>query len=144
MSDSRIEILLVEDNPVDARVLEAYFAKSPAKYKLHTVCSGEDALSFLYHGVEYTNAPRPDVVILDLNLPDMTGLEVLAAVKQHDHLKDIPVIVLTGSTDQDDVKNAYLSHANCFLTKPQDADGFSALLKTLDDFWLQRATLPGK
>jgi CheY-like chemotaxis protein len=144
MNDSQIDILLVEDNPTDVRLLETYFADSDAKYKLQVVETGEAALSFLYHGVEFTDAPRPDVVLLDLNLPKMTGFEVLAAVKQHDHLKDIPVIVLTGSTDDDDIKKAYSLQANCFLKKPQDPESFAALIQVVDEFWLQHAALPGR
>lgn len=142
MSDHPIEILLVEDNPVDARLLEAYFGKSVAQYNLHVVRSGEEALSFLYHGVEFTDAPRPDVVLLDLHLPEMTGFEVLAAIKNHQHLKDIPVIVLTVSTADEDVQRAYDLQANCYLTKPQDPEGFDALMNAIDEFWLQRAKLP--
>ena len=144
MSDHPIQILLVEDNPVDARLLEAYFGKSVAQYNLHVVRSGEEALSFLYHGVEFTDAPRPDVVLLDLHLPEMTGFEVLAAIKNHQHLKDIPVIVLTVSTADDDIQRAYDLQANCYLTKPKDPEGFDALMKAIDEFWLQRAKLPNR
>ncbi len=142
MSDHKIEILLVEDNPVDARLLQAYFCEAADRYNLHVVQSGEEALSFLYHGVEFTNAPRPDVVLLDLHLPEMTGFDVLAAIKNHQHLKDVPVIVLTGSTAEEDVQRAYSLQANCYLTKPTDPDDFAALMKTVDEFWLQRAKLP--
>jgi len=144
MSDHPIEILLVEDNPVDARLLEEYFGKSVAKYNLHVVRSGEESLSYLYHGVEFTNAPRPDIVLLDLHLPEMTGFEVLAAIKNHQHLKNIPVIVLTGSLADEDVQRAYALQANCYLTKPQDPEGFAELMKGIDDFWLQRAKLPNR
>ena len=139
-----MEILLVEDNPVDARLMEAYFGESTARYHLHVVRSGEEALSFLYHGVEFTNAPRPDVVLLDLHLPEMTGFEVLAAIKNHRHLKDVPVIVLTGSTANDDVQRAYALQANCYLTKPTDPEDFAELMKAIDEFWLQRAKLPNR
>ncbi|MEO8496468.1 MAG: response regulator [Planctomycetota bacterium] len=142
MGEHPIQILLVEDNPIDARVLEVYFRDAANKYQLHLVRSGEAALSFLYHGVEFTNSPRPDVVLLDLHLPEMTGFDVLAAIKNNEHLKDIPVIVLTGSTASDDVQRAYALQANCYLSKPHDAEGFDALMKSIDDFWLQRAMLP--
>jgi len=144
MSNQRFEILLVEDNPADALVLEAYFGKFSDKYALHCVRSGEAALSFLFHGVEYSDAPRPDLVLLDLHLPEMTGFEVLAAIKQHEHLKDIPVIVLTGSSAEDDVKQAYALQANCYLTKPDGTAGFDELINAIEDFWLRRATLPKK
>ena len=144
MNDHPIEILLVEDNPADARLLGAYFSKSTVQYNFHVVQSGEEALSFLYHGVEFTDAPRPDVVLLDLHLPEMTGFEVLAAIKNHEHLKDIPVIVLTCSTAAGDVQRAYDLQANCYLTKPQDPESFEALLKAVDEFWLQRAKLPNR
>jgi len=137
-----MEILLVEDSPVDARLMEAYFGESTGSYNLHVVRSGEEALSFLYHGVEFTNAPRPDVVLLDLHLPEMTGFEVLAAIKNHQHLKDIPVIVLTVSMADEDVKRAYDLKANCYLTKPHDPEGFDALMKAINELWLHRAKLP--
>ncbi len=142
MNDRPIEILLVEDNPADVRVLETYFRNSVGGYRLHVVRCGEEALSFLYHGVEYTNAPRPDIVLLDLNLGEVTGFEVLAAIKRHEHLSDIPVIVLTGSTAEDDIRQAYALQASCYLTKPQDQEGFAELLGAIDRFWLQRASLP--
>ncbi|MDA1050385.1 MAG: response regulator [Planctomycetota bacterium] len=138
------EILLVEDNPFDARLLKEYFARNDPPHNVHTVRDGESALSFLYRGVEYTDAPRPDVVLLDLNLPEMTGFEVLAAIKQHEHLKDIPVIVLTGSSNEADIRRAYDLQANCYLQKPHDAEGFGKLLEVLDRFWLRSATLPNR
>lgn len=144
MSDHPIEILLVEDNPVDARLLEAYFGDAATKYNLHVVRSGEEALSFLYNGVEFTNAPRPDVVLLDLHLPEMTGFDVLAAIKNHQHLKDVPVIVLTGSTSDEDIQRAYALQANCYLTKPTDPADFAKLMEAIDSFWLQRAKLPNR
>ena len=144
MNGHPIEILLVEDSPVDARLLQEYFGESAGKYNLHLVRSGEEALSFLYHGVEFTNAPRPDVVLLDLHLPEMTGFEVLAAIKNHQHLKNIPVIVLTASEAEEDVKQAYELQANCYLTKPQEPESFAALMKAIDEFWLQRTTLPNR
>ena len=142
MNNRPIEILLVEDNPADVRLFEAHLGKSTTNHQLHCARSGEEALSFLYHGVEFTDAPRPDVVLLDLRLPEMTGLEVLAAIKQHEHLMDIPVIVLTASTADDDIQRAYALHANCYLMKPQDPKGFAELIDAIDEFWLQRATLP--
>ena len=142
MNGRPIEILLVEDNPADARILEAYFGNSVGNYHLHVVRSGKDALSFLYHGVEYTYAPRPDIVLLDLNLPEMTGFEVLAAIKQHEHLNGIPVIVLTQSTAEEDIRQAHSLHASCYLTKPQTREGFTELIEAIDHFWLQRASLP--
>lgn len=136
------DILLVEDSPLDARLLQEYFAGNKPPHNVHRVRDGESALSFLYHGVEYTDAPRPDVVLLDLNPPEMSGFEVLAAIKQHEHLKDIPVIVLTGSNNEQDIQRAYDLQANCYLEKPHDADGFSKLIEVLDRFWLRSATLP--
>ena len=144
MNNRPIQILLVEDNPSDVRMFETHLDHSTTAHKLHCARSGEEALSFLYHGVEFTDAPRPDVVLLDLSLPEMSGLEVLAAIKQHEHLMDIPVIVLTASTADDDVERAYALHANCYLVKPQDPEGFVELIKAIDAFWLQRATLPSR
>jgi CheY-like chemotaxis protein len=100
--------------------------------KVHVVQSGEEALSFLYHGVEFTDAPRPDVVLLDLNLPEMTGFDVLAAIKQHEHLQDVPVIVLTGSTAEEDIRQAYELRASCYLTKPRAPEGYTELIETID------------
>ncbi|MCA9122137.1 MAG: response regulator [Planctomycetaceae bacterium] len=136
------EILLVEDNPLDAKLLQEYFTASDSPHNIHRVRDGESALSFLYHGVEYTNAPRPDVVLLDLHLPEMSGFEVLAAIKQHEHLKDIPVIVLTGSNNEEDIQKAYDLQANCYLEKPHGPDGFNNLIQVIEQFWLRSASLP--
>ncbi|HRX82052.1 MAG: response regulator [Planctomycetaceae bacterium] len=136
------DVLLVEDNPLDARLLQEYFAANDPSHHIHRVRDGESALSFLYHGVEYTNAPRPDVVLLDLHLPEMSGFEVLAAIKQHEHLRDIPVIVLTGSNNEDDIQRAYDLQANCYLEKPHDSEGFGKLMEAIEQFWLRSATLP--
>lgn len=136
------EILLVEDNPLDARLLQEYFAANDSPHNIHRVRDGESALSFLYHGVEFTNAPRPDVVLLDLHLPEMSGFEVLAAIKQHEHLKDIPVIVLTGSNNEEDIQRAYDLQANCYLEKPHGPDGFNKLIEVIEQFWLRSASLP--
>lgn len=141
MSKHPIAVLLVEDNPADARLLESHFEAAAREYHLYTVRSGEEALSFLYHGVEFSDAPRPDVVLLDLNLPEMTGFEVLAAIRQHEHLKGIPVIVLTGSTDAEDVKRAYALEASCYLTKPPEAEGYAALIENIDEFLRQKTSV---
>jgi len=142
MSTRPIEVLLVEDNPLDARLFEVHLGKSELEHQLHCVRSGEAALSFLYHGVEFTDAPRPDVVLLDLHLPEMTGFEVLAAIKQHQHLKDIPVIVLTGSAAEEDVQQAFSLHANSYLTKPHDAAGFTEVIKMIDQLVTNGTSLP--
>ena len=139
MTDRPTEILLVEDNPADARLLEAHFSESATDYRIHSVRSGEEALSFLYHGVEFTDAPEPDLVLLDLHLPEMTGFDVLAAIKKHQHLKDIPVIVVTGSNADEDVRRAYALQASCYLTKPQDSEGFTELIGAIDKFWRECA-----
>ncbi len=133
-----IEILLVEDNPLDARLLQEVFSLRDITYHVHVVPDGERALAFLYRGVEYADAPRPDVVLLDLHLPEMTGFEVLAAIKQHAHLKDIPVIVLTGSTDEADARRAMELQANFYLNKPNDAGGFADVADTVDGLCVQK------
>lgn len=142
MKDRPLEILLVEDNPADVFLFETHLGESTTRYQLHCARSGEEALSFLYHGVEFTDAPRPDLVLLDLRLPEMSGFEVLAAIKQHEHLMDIPVIVLTGSAADVDIQKAYALKANCYLMKPQDPAELAELIKAIDEFWLRRTTLP--
>lgn len=134
MSDHPLDVLLVEDNPADALLLKTHLGNSGRDYTVHGVQSGEEALSFLYRGVEFTDAPRPDIVLLDLNLPEMSGFEVLAAIKQHEHLQDIPVIVLTGSTEEKHIQQAYELKASCYLTKPREPEDYTELDETILKF----------
>ena len=120
MNSRAIEILLVEDNPGDARLTLEAFKEGKVINNLSVVTNGVDALAYLRHEGPYADASAPDVVLLDLNLPKMDGREVLAAIKDDENLKAIPVVVLTTSASEDDVARAYGHHANCYITKPVD------------------------
>jgi CheY-like chemotaxis protein len=136
------EILLVEDNPLDALLVQRCFQELAVPNHLSVIADGEKALIFLHRGVEYADAPRPDLILLDLNLPKVSGLEVLAAVKTAPDLRQIPVIVLSVSEDAKDIFQAYNLQASCYLTKPHDVTGFRDLARTIESFWLKQATLP--
>jgi CheY-like chemotaxis protein len=136
-------ILLIEDNPGDVRlVFETLLSKDTCD--LHVVRNGEEALEFLRHTGKFKNSPRPDIILLDLNLPKKNGTEVLAEIKADEGLSRIPVIVLTASRAQDDIMAAYNLHANCYLVKPIDLDQFTSVIAGIRDFWLTQATLPEK
>ena len=119
-----VEILLVEDNPGDARLILDAFKDGRVKNNLHIVDDGEEATDFLFKRNQYQNAPRPDLIILDLNLPKKSGLEVLADIKVDENLKSIPVIILTSSNSEEDVIRSYNLHANCYLSKQMDQNKF--------------------
>ena len=137
-----IEILLVEDNPGDARLAQEAMKEAKVKNNLHWVEDGVQALSFLRREEGYEQVPRPDVVLLDLNLPKKDGREVLADIKSDDRLKTIPVVVLTVSKDEKDILKSYDLHANCYITKPLDLDSFLEVVKSIEDFWLTIVKLP--
>jgi chemotaxis family two-component system response regulator Rcp1 len=137
-----IQVLLVEDSPGDVRLTREAFRDINAAVQLHVVSDGVEAMAFLRHEGAYVNAPRPDLTLLDLNLPRMDGREVLACIKADDTLKTIPTVVLTTSDAEADVAKSYRLQANCYLTKPPKYDDFAALLKSVNDFWLTRAMLP--
>ena len=137
-----IEILMVEDNPGDVRLTKEALKDAKVSNTLHVVEDGVAALDFLYRRGEYATAPRPDLVLLDLNLPKKNGREVLEEVKQDPQLKMIPVVILTTSQAEEDVLRAYSLHANCYITKPVDFSKFIKIVRTIEEFWLTVVTLP--
>ena len=137
-----IDILLVEDNPGDAELAREALAESKLANRLETVEDGEEAMEYLLQQGKYKNAVRPDLILLDLNLPKKDGREVLAEIKTHEELKRIPVVVLTTSKDEEDVLKAYNLHANCYITKPIDLTQFIKVVKSIEDFWLSIVVLP--
>jgi CheY-like chemotaxis protein len=140
--DRPIEILLVEDNEGDARLTREALRDCKIRNALHHVWEGEEALAFLRRRGQHAAAPRPDLILLDLNLPRMDGAEVLTAIKQDDEFKRIPVVVLTTSSAEADVLQSYNLHANCFITKPIDMAEFLKVVTAIQDFWLTIVTLP--
>ena len=142
MNSRTIEILLVEDNPGDARLTREAFHEGRLLNNLSVVTDGVEALAYLRQEGKYANSTRPDLVLLDLNLPKKDGREVLAEIKADDHLKMIPVVVLTTSTAKEDVTTAYGSHANCYITKPVDLDQFLRVAQSIENFWLTLVRLP--
>ena len=140
--DGTLEILLVEDNPADARLTREVFEGGRLSTHLNVVSDGEQALSFLRREGIYETAPRPKLVLLDLNLPRKDGREVLVELKADPALCRIPVIVLTTSAAQTDIMHAYELQANCFITKPLDLDEYFAVVRSIEDFWLATARLP--
>ena len=137
-----MQILLVEDNPADAELVEEAFRECPFPYKLHFAQDGVVALQFLRRQGRFAAAPRPDMILLDLNLPKKDGREVLQELKADPMLQTIPVIVLTTSDDEADVLRAYGLHANCYLTKPVDLDDFIHKVRSIENFWLTMVRLP--
>ncbi len=137
-----IEILLVEDNPGDARLAIEALKEAKVRNKLHWVKDGVEAMEFLRRQGEYSNAPRPDVVLLDLNLPRKDGRQVLAEVKSDEDLRRVPVVILTISADEQDILRSYDAYANCYITKPLDLDQFMQVVKSIEDFWLEIVKLP--
>ena len=137
-----IEILLVEDSPSDALLAKEALRRGKVNNTLHHVEDGVDALAFLRKEGEYAEMPRPDVILLDLNLPRMSGQEVLQEIHADESLKCLPVIVLTTSDDERDVLAAYGLSANCYITKPVDMGQFVETMLALDGFWLTWVTLP--
>jgi chemotaxis family two-component system response regulator Rcp1 len=139
-----IEILLVEDNPGDVDLTREALEGGKIKNMLHVVNNGEEAMAFLRHKGKHTHAPRPDLVLLDLNLPRMDGREVLNQMKSDDGLKRIPVVVLTSSKDEEDILKVYNLHANCYITKPIDLLQFLKVVRVIEDFWFTIVKLPPK
>lgn len=137
-----IQILLVEDSPSDVAMTVAALREGRVTNDLHIVGDGEDAMAFLRREAPYTSMPWPDLVILDLNLPRMDGREVLREMKNDDHLKTIPVVVLTTSAAEGDVLRSYELHANSYVTKPVDYQSFLAAVRGLEEFWFSIVRLP--
>jgi two-component system, chemotaxis family, response regulator Rcp1 len=141
-SGNPIEILLVEDNPGDVRLTVEALKEGKVWNRLNVVQDGVEALAFLRQEGNYADAPRPDVILLDLNLPKKDGREVLAEIKADEHLRRIPVVVLTTSSSEQDILKSYNLHANCYITKPVDLDQFIEVVKGIEDFWLTIVKLP--
>jgi CheY-like chemotaxis protein len=137
-----IDILLVEDNPGDVDLAREGLEEGKVRNNLHVVGDGEAALAFLRRQAPYAGAPRPDVILLDLNLPRKDGREVLAEVKADDNLKDIPVVVLTSSKDEEDILRTYKLHANCYIAKPIRFQQFIQVVKAIEEFWFTIVVLP--
>lgn len=137
-----VEILLVEDNPGDVRLTQEVFKEGKVSNILNIVYNGEEAMDFLRQEGRFANAPRPDIILLDLNLPRKDGREVLAEIKADPDLKRIPVVVLTTSQAESDLIQSYNLHANCYIVKPVDLDQFINVVKTIEGFWLQIVKLP--
>jgi CheY-like chemotaxis protein len=137
-----IEILLVEDNPGDARLTLEAFKEGKVLNRLTVVKDGVEALAYLRRQEPYASAKAPDLILLDLNLPRKSGREVLAEIKVDERLKTIPVVVLTTSEDTQDVARAYSQHANCYITKPVDLEQFLRVVQSIENFWLTLVKLP--
>jgi CheY-like chemotaxis protein len=139
-----IEILLVEDSPSDADLTKEALREGRVINNLRVVSDGEQALAYLRRQPPFSTAPRPDLILLDLNLPKRDGREVLEGIKSDNELKCIPVVVLTTSREESDVMAAYGRNANCYVTKPVDLDQFIDAIRSIDHFWLNIVTLPSK
>ena len=137
-----VEILLVEDNPGDVRLTQEALKEGKVANNLHVAMDGMEALAFLKAEGKFKERPRPDLVLLDLNLPKKDGREVLEEIKNDDALKKIPVVVLTTSQDEADILKTYKLHANCYITKPVDLDQFIKVVRSIEDFWLTLVKLP--
>jgi CheY-like chemotaxis protein len=137
-----IQVLLVEDDPGDVLMTREAFEDNKVANALHVVSDGAEALAFLRKEGEYADAPTPDLVLLDLNLPRVDGREVLAAVKADDELRQIPIVVLTTSESEEDVLRSYELHANAYVTKPVDFDRFIEVVRKIDDFFVSVVRLP--
>ena len=137
-----VEILLVEDNPGDVRLTIEAMAEAKVHNNLYTVSDGIEAMAFLRREGQYADVVRPDVILLDLNLPRMDGYQVLAEIKNDEDLKRIPVVVLTTSASDEDILRTYNLHANCYITKPVDLSQFIDVVRSVESFWLSIVKLP--
>lgn len=137
-----IEVLLVEDSPGDVRLTQEAFRETNKSIRMHVACDGMEAMAFLRREGVHANAPRPDLILLDLNLPKMDGREVLVHIKEDEGLKSIPVVILTTSDSEVDIAKSYELQANCYLSKPVQLDAFEDLVKSINDFWLTQVKLP--
>ena len=141
--ESPIEMLLVEDNPDDVDLTIEALEDTKVANRLHVVTDGVAAMSFLHREGKYARAPRPAIILLDLNLPKKDGREVLADIKGDPVLRHIPVVVLTTSSAEEDIQQVYNMHANCFITKPVDFEQFVRVIQAIENFWLTVVQLPG-
>jgi chemotaxis family two-component system response regulator Rcp1 len=137
-----IEVLLVEDNPGDVRLTREAFLEANGNIRLQVASDGVEAMEYLRRTGAYASAPRPDLILLDLNLPKMDGREVLALIKADTSFKIIPTVILTTSDAEQDIVRSYELQANCYLTKPVQLEAFEALVKSINDFWLTKVKLP--
>lgn len=137
-----IEVLLVEDSPGDVRLTQEAFREANEAIRLHVTTDGVEAMEFLRNQGSYADSPRPDLILLDLNLPRMDGREVLAVIKADADLKTIPTVILTTSEAEADILTSYQLQANCYLSKPVQLESFDQLVKSVNDFWLTKAKLP--
>jgi two-component system, chemotaxis family, response regulator Rcp1 len=137
-----VEILLVEDSPADVALTEEALLESKLRNNLHVVTDGEAAMAFLRGEEPYAAAPRPDLILLDLNLPKKAGREVLAEIKADPSLSPIPVVIMTVSRDERDILESYRLHANCYIRKPVRFREFIEIVKSIEDFWFSIVTLP--
>lgn len=138
------EILLVEDSPIDITMVQEALTEGAIMSNLHIVMNGEDAVEFMKKKGKYQIAPRPDIVFLDLNFPQMDGRDVLREIKTDPDLRRIPIVILTSSKAEEDIHSVYDLHANCYVTKPRDLDQFLTVVKEISKFWLTIAALPSK
>jgi CheY-like chemotaxis protein len=137
-----MEVLLEEDSPGDVRLTQEAFRDANPSIRLHVATDGVEAMTFLRREGIYANAPRPDLILLDLNLPKMDGREVLAHIKEDHTLKTIPTVILTTSDAEADIVKSYQLQANCYLSKPVQLDVFESLVGSINDFWLNKVKLP--
>lgn len=137
-----MEVLLVDDNPADIRLMQEAFRETRVNSTLRVAADGVEAMAYLRHEGSYANVPRPDIVLLDLNLPRKNGHEVLAEIKSDPSLKLIPVVVLTTSSSPDDIHRSYDLRANCYITKPANIERFIGAVRTIGEHWLKLASLP--
>jgi two-component system, chemotaxis family, response regulator Rcp1 len=137
-----IEVLLVEDSSGDVRLTQEALKDAKVHINLHVVWDGVEAMAFLGREGKHANAPRPDLILLDLNLPKKDGRQVLAEIKESPTLKSIPVVILTTSESGADIQRSYQFHANCYIAKPVDLEGFLKVVKSIDNFWLSVVKLP--
>jgi two-component system, chemotaxis family, response regulator Rcp1 len=141
-SSRPVEILLVEDNPGDVRLTREALKEGKVRNNLHVATDGVDALAFLRREGKFEGATRPDLILLDLNLPRKDGREVLEEIKREPELRAIPVVILTSSQAEQDIVRAYDLHANCFITKPVDLDQFITVVRSIEEFWFAIVKLP--
>jgi two-component system, chemotaxis family, response regulator Rcp1 len=137
-----IEILLVEDNPGDVRLTTEILKESKVRFRINVAVDGADAMDYLRCEGKHVSAPRPDLILLDLNLPKKDGREVLAEIKRDPELKRIPVVVITASLDERDILEAYDNYANCYIAKPVELEGVINVVKSVEEFWLEIVKLP--
>lgn len=142
VAEKTVEILLVEDNPDDVYLTEEAFESCSVPYRIHVVNDGEEALSFLGQQKEYASAPRPDIVLLDLNLPKLSGRDVLKHMKGNENLEHIPVVVVSTSRAEEDITYCYKLHANCYIVKPTDLPQYIDMVKDIERFWFSIVALP--